>query len=94
MRRPQNLKKSPTCFDKTVVFTQYHQNKREIFSYFCGLFRKTELNERYFQTQKVHLHIIIELHNIAESLIEFCHIISDTANDAMNQNSMNTNPKN
>ena len=22
MRRPQNLKKSPTCFDKTVVFTQ------------------------------------------------------------------------
>lgn len=32
MRRPQSLKKSPTCFDKTVVFTQYHQNKWEIFS--------------------------------------------------------------
>ena len=43
MRRPQNLKKSPTCFDKTVVFTQQRQNKWEIFSNFCGLFRKAEL---------------------------------------------------
>ena len=43
MRRPQNLKKSPTCFDKTVVFKQQHQNKWEIFSNFCGLFRKAGL---------------------------------------------------
>ena len=31
MRRPQNLKKSPTCFDKTAIFTQYRQNKWQIF---------------------------------------------------------------
>ena len=31
MRRTQNLKKNPTCFDKTAVFTQQCQNKREIF---------------------------------------------------------------
>ena len=34
---------SPTCFDKTAVFTQQHQNKWEIFSNFCDLLRKTEL---------------------------------------------------
>ena len=43
MRRPQNWKKSPTCFDKTAVFTQWCQNKWGIFSNFCGLLRKTEL---------------------------------------------------
>ena len=43
MRRPKSLKKSPTCFDKTVVFSQKRQNKWEIFSNFCGLFRKTEV---------------------------------------------------
>ena len=32
MRRPQHLKKSPICFDKTVVFAQLRQNKWEIFS--------------------------------------------------------------
>ena len=31
MRRPQNLKKSPTCFDKTAVFSQQQQNKWETF---------------------------------------------------------------
>ena len=31
MRRPQNLKKSPTYFDKTAVFTQQCQNKWKIF---------------------------------------------------------------
>ena len=25
MRRPQNLKKNPTCFDKTAVFTKKNQ---------------------------------------------------------------------
>ena len=43
MRRPKNLKKYPTCFDKTIVFTQYRQNKWEIFSNFCCLFRKAGL---------------------------------------------------
>ena len=43
MRRPQNLKKSPTCFDTTAVFTQQRQNKWEIFSNFCGLSRKAGL---------------------------------------------------
>ena len=43
MRRPQNLKKSPTFFDKTAVFTQQCQNKWEIFSNFCCLFRKAGL---------------------------------------------------
>ena len=43
MRRPQNWKKSPTCFDKTAVFTQLCQNKWEIFSNFCGLLKKVEL---------------------------------------------------
>ena len=28
MRRPQNLKKSPTCFDETAVFTQYKTSGR------------------------------------------------------------------
>ena len=37
------FEKSPTCFDKTVVFTLQHQDKWEIFSKFCGLFRKAEL---------------------------------------------------
>ena len=36
MRRPQNLKKSPTCFDKTAVFTQYRQKKWEIFQIFVA----------------------------------------------------------
>ena len=40
MRRPQNLKQSPTCVDKTVVFT-FRQNKRIFFSKFCGLFQKS-----------------------------------------------------
>ena len=43
MRRPQNWKKSPTCFDKIAVFTKYRQNKWEIFSNFCGLLRISEL---------------------------------------------------
>ena len=39
MNRPQNLKKkSPTCFDKTAVFTQQCQNKWDY-----GLFRKAGL---------------------------------------------------
>ena len=38
-----NLQKSPTCFDKTAVFTQWCQTKWEIFSNFCGLLRKAEL---------------------------------------------------
>ena len=33
MRRPQNLKKFPTCFDKTAVFTQQCQNNWEIFNF-------------------------------------------------------------
>ena len=56
MRRPQNLKKPPECFDKTVAFTQYCQNKWEIFSNFCGLLRKVELylghalqNSKFFE---------------------------------------------
>ena len=51
MRRPQNWKKSPTCFDKTAVFTQKRQNKWEIFSNFCGLLIKTEL-------YKINVHFI------------------------------------
>ena len=48
MRRPQNLnKKSPTFFDKTAVFTQQCQNKWEIVSNFCGLFRKAGLYLSY-----------------------------------------------
>ena len=43
MRRLQNLKKSPTCFDNTVVFIQQRQNKWDIFSNLCGLFRRAEL---------------------------------------------------
>ena len=43
MRRPQNWKKYPTCFDKTVAFTQLRQNRWEIYSNFCGLFRKARL---------------------------------------------------
>ena len=31
MRNPQDLKKSPTCSDKTADFTQSCQNKLEIF---------------------------------------------------------------
>ena len=41
--KPQNLKKCPTCFDKTAVFTQQRQNKWEIISNFCGVFRKAGL---------------------------------------------------
>ena len=37
------MKKSPICFDKTAVFTQQRQNMWEIFSNFCGLFRKAGL---------------------------------------------------
>ena len=47
-RRPQKLKKSPTCFDITVVFTLQRRNKLEIFSKFCGLLRKAELQQFYF----------------------------------------------
>jgi hypothetical protein len=47
MRRPQNLKKSTTGFDKTAVFTQYLQNMWEILSNFCGLFRKAGLYLQY-----------------------------------------------
>ena len=36
----QKLKASPTCFDKTVVFTKQRQIKWEIFFYFCGLLRE------------------------------------------------------
>ena len=36
-------KKSPIYFDKTAVYTQYCQNKWQIFSNFCGLFRKDGL---------------------------------------------------
>ena len=36
-------KKSPTCFDKTDVFTQQHQNKWDIFSNLCALLRKVKL---------------------------------------------------
>ena len=40
MRRPQNLKKSPTCFDRIAVFTQQRQNKWEIFFKFLWTFQK------------------------------------------------------
>ena len=48
MRRPKNLKKSPTCFDKTAVFTQQGQSKLEIFQNVCGLLRKAELYQNNF----------------------------------------------
>ena len=40
MRRPQNLKKSPTCF---YSVNSRCQNNWEIFSKFCSLFRKAGL---------------------------------------------------
>ena len=43
MRRPQNLKKSPTFFDKTTVSTQQLQNRWEIISNFSSRSRKAEL---------------------------------------------------
>ena len=46
VRRPQNLKKSPSCFDVYLVNQLICQNKREIFSNFCGLFRKAELQSK------------------------------------------------
>ena len=49
MRRPKNLKKSPTCFDKTAVFTQQGQSKLEIFQNVCGLLRKAELYQKSIQ---------------------------------------------
>ena len=55
MRRPQNLKKTPICFDKTVVFTQYRQNKWEIFSNFCGLLTKAELKNPFL---KICIHVL------------------------------------
>ena len=58
MRRPQNLKNSPTCFDKTVVFTQQRQNKWEIFSNFYALLRKAELYKYVFKFQEGQLYFI------------------------------------
>ena len=46
MRSPQNLKKSPTCFDQTAVFTQYSSVKTRsgiYFSKFYGMFVKVKL---------------------------------------------------
>ena len=37
------MKKSPSCFDVHLVNQLIYQNKREIFSNFCGLFRKAKL---------------------------------------------------
>ena len=59
MRRAQNLKKSPTCFDKTAVFTQQRQNKWEIFSIHCGLLRKPKLYYYYFFLHQ-HVSFIIQ----------------------------------
>ena len=42
MRRPQNLKKSPTGFDKTAVFIQYRQNKEEVFQIFVAFSEKLD----------------------------------------------------
>ena len=53
MRRPQNLKKSPTSIDKTVVFTKKCQIKWEIFSNFCGFLRKAELYEIFFLNERI-----------------------------------------
>ena len=44
MRRPQNLQKYPTCFDKTAVFIQQHQNKWEIFKFFFAFSEKLNFN--------------------------------------------------
>ena len=54
MRMPQKLKKSPTSFDKTVVVTQYRQNKWEIFSNFCGLFRKTGILKKKMELSRIY----------------------------------------
>ena len=51
MRRPQNLKKSPTGFGKTAGFNQQRQNKWAIFSKFCGLFRKAGLYAKMFDNE-------------------------------------------
>ena len=54
MRRPQNLKKSPTCFDKTAVFTQECQNKGEIFSNFVAYLEKLDFkNIKKVQASKI-----------------------------------------
>ena len=49
-------KKSPTCFDKTDVFTQYRQNKWEIFSSFVAFSEKLDFkwvqNKILFLTSK------------------------------------------
>ena len=39
---------SPTCFDKTAVFTQYRQNKWDIFSNFLKPIQKSWTLHRTF----------------------------------------------
>ena len=45
MRRPQNLKKPPTSFDKTAVLIQLRQNKWEIFQIFVAFSEKLKFTK-------------------------------------------------
>ena len=44
MERPQNLKKSPTCFDKTAVFTQNVKTSGRFFQIFVTFSEKLDFN--------------------------------------------------
>ena len=45
MRRPQNLKKSPTGFDETAVFTQQRQNSGKFFQIFVAFSEKLDFKD-------------------------------------------------
>ena len=60
----KNLKKSPSCFDVYLVNQLIYQNKREIYSNFCGLFRKVELyvSTGWILQKRFHLFVVCWKH--------------------------------